>query len=259
MGNHLFINKMRVFSLLLLTGLFGSSTVQAASFFTADASASLVITGISDGGGDLAVKPADLVFVGDTGIFLLDEFATPGASSLADAVLGVSAADPDDMDLGDSVDQAAHAEGSAAPLGTDFVLSTADALTDGFLDIDNLSASETYTVFFDFVWSWSVDSGVDEPLTELAGAFAAVSVGPLDPGLPPFFESLGASDSVLGGGPFSDSGTFSFDLTLAPGEFVDLWVVTDAFGDAAVVPEPGTLVLLASGLAGMVLWRRRVS
>jgi hypothetical protein len=236
--------------------LFTDNRAEAASFFSADASSSLIVKGVEG----LLDIPSDLLFSGTASILLLDKFSTPGATSESSATASVVAGDPDAMDIDDYIDQEAHVAGTASPTGSDYVLATADALTDGYLKIANTSATASYTVLFDFVWEWAVETGADDPLRELAFAATAISVGYNDktvpPLVPPFFETLGFSDTVFGGGAFSDSGLFSFDLFLAPGETIDLWVVNDAFGDAAV-PEPGTLVLLASGLVGLVVCRVR--
>ena len=97
---------------------------------------------------------------------------------------------------------------------------------------------------------------VDDPATEAASAAISLFVNPTDFDFEPFVETLGFDAS----GPGSDilAGSFETDLLLNPGTQVlsiDLTAAVSA--QAAPIPVPATLPLLAAALGGLALGRRR--
>ena len=174
----------------------------------------------------------------------------------ADATFSGSAAvngDPLTMAVGDGFSLLSEASGEASGGGTTEALHYAS----GELFIENASAVDTFRVTVTIDYRAEVTTTVDDMPAELAVAEAFVEayegVNELV-----FVELM--ADTDLDGGPvmLADAQAPSFVFDLVPGELTDIVVFADAQGGAAsfVVPLPGALLLLASGLL-VVAGRRR--
>jgi len=238
----------------LLCALLAPTASHALASFSAQATSLLTVTGFADGVGTPIPKPVDLILEGDA--FVFDEFeaATPGATASAAAVAQLLAVDPFDLMLGEGPSQDALVSGSA--VYTSDATSDAVAQTDGLVFLDNASSTETYRVDFELSVSWLVDASVSD-IHESARSDISLLLASLSGGV--LFELVEFADTLTGDGADGSSSIFSGSLTLAPGEFDELTMRTDAFGNARAVPEPSSALLIGLGLAWMGVRRRRLS
>ena len=215
----------------------------------------LNITGFSNSIGSLGSKPGDLLITGDA--FVVDEDSIIDGNAFADqfAAAKVIGNNPNDLSLNDGLSQQAVATGNAS-VGT----AVSFALTQGILEINNLSLTDGYTIDFEVDWSYFVDASVTNVNLEFATAASDI-----------FFESdlhgslldqTVVSDADFGGGLITDDGVVPFSIFVAPGESDVLTLSINAAGAATAitpVPEPSALALFGIGLLGTAImqWRQR--
>lgn len=235
---------------LLVTQATGSL---ATTTYAAQVSSTLTITGFMDETGAPISKPADLLVEGDAEVFDLFESALGDASADTLVSVDVFGADPLDLDVGEGTVLVAGASGSTSfPPGS---LAESIAQTDALIFFDNLSATETYQVALELTVNWFAHASADLPATEVAMAQVEIVLASLSGGtLVDIFEF---SDTTLGGGPLSDLQVLESVLVLGPGEFDELALISDATGFASSIPEPSSLLLVGSGLFGLLARRRQ--
>jgi hypothetical protein len=219
-------------------GLLGSADIaQAAGVYGAELTAQLTLTGFFDVEGTSIARPPELVIEGET--MLLDQSTVVTGSAEAEAPFEaeVLAADPWSLTLGDGVSLRASSVGTAAvPTG----LSEALAATYGIVFFDNRSATESFRVTFVLEYAWLLDVGLGAADAGMARADVTLLLASLSGGtLFGSFEE--AIADPLAPGSRTDRGAFSGELLLAPLDFDELTLITDATGSAAVVPEPPAL------------------
>lgn len=232
----------------------------AASTFSAEANSSLTVTGFKDASGAPISLPTDLFITPFAGIF--DEGSdTEGTATATTASITDIVDDGDGIiDVGEGVKQSAKVSGSAA--APPFSFAGAGVLTDGSLFLEFLSLGvDPITVELLYEWDYSVDTTADDPLMEFAFAGIFISLdAETSASSSTLVDEFAESETDFSPGLFTDSGSLAFEFTILPGEFVDLFSITDAFGEAVSgepVPEPAEFALMGAGLIVIALGLRR--
>ena len=246
-------NAPMILALSLVVGF--PAICHAVGIYDAITLMDLTITGASNSSGPLGSKPNDLLISGDARVVDADAIVNGNAfaDQFADAM--VIGNDPNHLDFNDGLSQQAIATGDAT-LG----LASSFAFTEGILEINNTSSTESYRVGFETDWSYLVETSITDPLTDFPSALSEIRL--VSTMLGSLFD-ISVTASTLGGEFFSDMSVFPFSVLLAPGESDVLTLTANAAGIAtagpapAPVPEPSTLALMIIGLIGMALMRRR--
>ena len=216
----------------------------------------LNLVGVTNGSGSPGSIPNELLITGNA--FVVDEDSIIDKNASADRFAGATVlGNPIGLSLTDGLSQQAVATGEAK-LGT----AASFALTQGILSINNLSLTETYTIDFQTVFSYLVDTSVGNSNFKFATAVSEIFLGSdLNGSL---LDHTVTSDSDLGGGLFTDNAVLPFSISLGPGDSDNLSLTVNAAGIATAatpVPEPSTFGLFAIGLFGVALyqWRQKYS
>ncbi len=245
--------------ILVLSLVVGFPTIsQAIATYDAITLVDLTITGAANSAGPLASKPNDLLISGDGRVVDADAtiFGNVFADQFADAM--VMGNEPNDLDFNEGLSQQAIVTGEAS-MGT----AASFALTEGILEINNISSTENYNVDFEVDWSYLVETSITNPISEIATAISEIHL--MSTNLGSLLDITVSSDSDFGGGLFFNSSVFPFSVPLAPGESDVLTLTVNASGVADAVtaapntpvPEPSTFALMIIGLIGMALMRKR--
>ncbi len=246
-------NTPIILALSLVVGF--PSISHAIATYNAITLVDLSITGAANSTGLLASTPNDLVISGDARVVDAEAivFGNVFADQFADAL--VIGNDPNNLDLNDGLSQQAIATGDAT-LGT----AASFAFTEGLLEINNTSSTESYRVAFETDWSYLVETSITNPLTDSPSALSEIRlVSTILGSLLDISVSTPSTDAAF----FSEMSVFPFSVLLAPGESDVLTLTANAAGIAtagpapAPVPEPSTFALMIIGLLGMTLMRRR--
>ena len=110
------------------------------------------------------------------------------------------------------------------------------------------SAKVSATLAFDSPFSLLGDGSGD---AEWGTFFGLISGGELTWDSSTLPDTLTLADGTLLGVDFEDG------VTLTLGDSATVHATVTNYGGAAPVPEPGTIILLGAGLAGLALYRRR--
>jgi len=213
----------------------------------------LNITRFSNSSGVLSSKPDDLLITGDA--FVVDEGTIIERSASADQFAGafVVGINPDALGIHDGLSQEAITTGEAV-LGA----SASFALTQGLLTINNFSLTEGYTIGFDAIWSYFVNTEVTDNRFEFAAADSEIYVESLLYGS--LLDLSVGSDSDFGGGIFTDHAVLPLSILVPPGASDILTLTTNAIGVAsAILPvsEPSILTVFFIGFLSTVFVHRR--
>jgi hypothetical protein len=214
-----------------------TTTVQATAIYESRAFAKLGVTGIeySDDGtrsGDVNIS----TYVEDG--FGVPHIVAEGNAEAKGKSSEILGPDPDDPYLY-AIGGKAHAEGSASIYGKAETKISSHTVV---MEINN-SSGVSVTISFKLSYDLSATASTEKP-GEFAHATAGFAlIGPGVPSLPDPVESGGADSS--------NSGTEEFDLTLGNGDITLLHIGTSATGQASAIPEPATLIMIGSGLAGV--------
>jgi hypothetical protein len=242
-------------ALVALLVLPAHGPAHATALYAADLAANVTIRGFFDAAGLPIAKPGELVVDGSAALF--DRFVDSSGDATAEATYTalVQAADPLDVQLDEGVSLSAGATGRASP--PPLALAASLTRTDGLLFVDNRSATETYRLGFELAASWTPDVSVDASTVETARADVSVLLESLSGGV--LFEFFETADALLGPSSRSDTVLFTGQLVLGPLDFDELGFIADATGNASVVPEPSTLLLVAFPLAALAARRARAA
>lgn len=227
--------KIPAFVLLLLVAVVLAPNQSAATAIaSADASLTLAITDIIGGDQD------DLLVTVDASVFEADSFFTGNASAMF-----AGEATPD----ADGLTQRSSVTASADPTG----FADAYHYTDGLLSIENLSSVSLEVEFF-IEFSGVAEATIDDPANE--DALSVVDMLVTSGVLGDIVEETIIAVASTGTNDPAVMGAFAFSLSLAPGEFDEIFTVVDADALAFSIFEPATLSLLGVGLAGFSYSRR---
>jgi hypothetical protein len=178
--------------------------------------------------------------------------ATASARALSVTLDADEPASGDDL-IGTGLFQLAEVEGSASAVGSGFfadAFAEADAV--GAYDITNRGA-DPIEVRFDYDVSLAALSGLDDPATERVSALASVEIEADDARGLIFANNVGSQGN--GGAEAMAMGSFAVEIA----GFSSLVVgsVSNAFGEASVVPLPGAVWMLLAGIGSLGWLRRR--
>jgi hypothetical protein len=227
--------KTLVFIVLLIALALVPKKSSATAIAFADVS--LAITIIDIVGGDTA----DLIITIEAFVSDFDAFSFGNASALADG---------DATSNVDGLMQLSIADSLADPIG----IAAAFHLTDGIIILENVSPTDTFEVMFSIEYTAMAEATVDNPVNEDAFALADVFVrSDLLGDIVDVFV-LAEAFSGIADPPVSDA--IDFPLFLGPGEtdFIGSFVESEAL--AFSIPEPSTMLLIATGLVGLAGFRR---
>ena len=209
----------------------------------------LTISSISSDSGDLD----NLLIEGEANIVDSDAFNDGNAIANADGAVF-----PDTTTVlgeGDAIEQTALVSSSANPGG----IAEAIFLTDGFLSLENLSTSATFTIGLEFAYDITVSARVDNPIDEFAFALAEITLTSLD--FDTIFEDILLSvdtDFNPLDNPIFASDSQAFDIVLTPGQTESLFILADGESLSlafAAVPLPASSSLFALALV-LLCWER---
>ncbi len=230
------------------------TSVRANAIYDAITLVSLNITQFSNDSGVLSSRPEDLLITGDAFIIDEDQIIDGQATTDKFASTLVNGLNPDLLDIGDGLSQETLATGD-----TTFGTAASLAIVQGLLTLNNFSPSESYTVGFETVWSYLVNSQVTSSAIEFATAESGIFLESLVNG--PLFDFTVVSDSEFSDGLLTDQGILTFSIQVAPGESDILTLTSQAIGAASVnepafIFEPSILTLLGIGLLSASLSRK---
>ena len=219
--------------------------------------ADLRITGFSLPSGNLDTQPEDLLISANVNV--VDEDAitegTAFAEQFADTmVFGIR---HNDVGFDEGLSLQALATGYST-LGT----AVSFAFTQGILAINNLSATESYTIDIEADYSSVVDTNVIDSNLEFASAESVITLD--SQVLGSLLDRTLLSDSDFGGGLLTENAILPFSILVEPRESEVLALTTQTAGIATAaqpVPEPSTIALLSLGLLGTAImqWRKKQS
>jgi hypothetical protein len=119
--------------------------------------------------------------------------------------------------------------------------------------LDNQSLVATYRVDFELSVTWSVDAAVDLA-GEAARSTISVLLDTLSGGV--LFDLSEIADTETSDPSGADTVIFSGSVLLAPLDFDEIAIETDATGAASAVPEPSSGALLGLALGLLAAGRR---
>lgn len=248
---------------------FSSFPISAVLFFTLISTADALVTYDSD-----AFSTFTLLDSGGMGISIS---LPPEPASMTTTGTGLASIDADSQIEAPPglFTMTSEVSGSAdAPFGT----STSTVLNGLFIELDNLAGAAAATAIFEFSYSWFAEVTRTEPDNELGFASPFFHITGLAPsgtetlmiddgtgvGPVPVADWLVhpvAELSLLGGADLSATETGAETVlayvTVPAFSFDAFSVITDSSGVAVHIPEPGSLALLAMGLVGFGIARRR--
>ena len=227
------------------------TSVRANAIYDAITLVSLNITQFSNDSGVLSSRPEDLLITGNAFITDEDQIIDGQATTDKFASTLVNGLNPDLLDIGDGLSQETLATGDAT-----FGTSASFAIVQGLLTLNNFSPSESYTVGFETVWSYLVNSQVTSAI-EFATAESGIFLESFVNG--PLLDVTEISDSDFTDGLITNQGIQLFSIQIAPGTSDILTLTTRSIGAAsatAFISEPSTLILLGLGLLGARLSRQ---
>ncbi len=228
------------------------TSVRANAIYDAITLVSLNITQFSNDSGVLSSRPEDLLITGDAFIIDEDQIIDGQATTDKFASTSVDGLNPDLLDIGDGLSQETLATGDAT-----FGTAASLAIVQGLLTLNNFSPSESYTVGFETVWSYLVNSQVTSNAIEFATAESGIFLESLLNG--PLLDVTAISDSDFTDGLITNQSIQSFSIQVEPGTSDILTLTTRSIGAAsatAFISEPSTLILLGLGLLGARLSRQ---
>lgn len=181
----------------------------------------------------------------DMGLFLDGGGSSIARSASAFSTPSLTAADAVGVSL-----FRVRARGTGAALTTGVAIASPTA--EAFLDIDNLSASRSYLLSFEFDYALSASVAA---LTDrsFADAFGYLELGNSEGAL---FTALVQSSLPAGSATDTDADTLAFDVLLRPGDTVLLDMFAVAGGRALAVPLPPAGLLYGALLLGLAIAHR---
>lgn len=229
--------------LLVTTGLQAAS---AASTMSSNVDAFLFLVDVESTGNDvsgLTINGSD---------FLNTDELAEGNAVIDNGGTLFYLEDPLGLGVGFDISLNTYAEAAAQATG----FAELGSLAFGFVDLANDSVSDSYTVSYGL--SYTLDSAASTGFG-LSDAFTVASLSLGQDGIQ-LFNSSTFADALIGPATDSDTGTFLFSVSLAPGESASLTLRANSFGVVEAVPVPAALPLLGSGLVALFgLARRRLA